>query len=319
MNNLVLQKLIHLYQDPRFIFNRVGTPLHFNHEDFSQVPADILQSYYKSMSVEIQKAAKFYIDGRDERNVLTMEETQKIITAMPVFAPYKVCFVQLDTEETILNVLIHESPENTQDSDEPIYFMTNIVYIKADQMFSHDYAQYAFTFHRGETFVEGMGKKGRIVTAEDYTYWIKGHFEEFIITNPDAEGMYTNPSLEAWTQLTSSVFITLNILLNYPEITESKEVRGRPNTTTGHGKVKKLSHSILSSKPSFEHKTLKLDMYGNNEGEGSNAGGRSSGTAFHTVRKHIRRLPNGRNTFVKAHFRGSKDVGMVSKDYELTQ
>ena len=45
----------------------------------------------------------------------------------------------------------------------------------------------------------------------------------------------------------------------------------------------------------------------------------ASGTAFHSVRKHIRRLADGRNTFVKAHFRGAKSVGMVSKDYEITQ
>ena len=307
-----------MYQDPQFINDRVGMPQHFNNRK-EQIPMDVLQAYYKSMSTEIQQAAKFYIDQRDETNTLTLEETAKIIPAMPIFAPYKLCFVQLDTEKAIMNVLIHESPENTQDSDEPIYFLTNIPYLKEDQMFSHDYAQYAFTFHRGETYVEGKGsKEGRIVTAEDYTYWIKGHFDDYIITDPDDNGMYTNQSLEEWTQITSSIFVTLNIMLNYPEITETQEVKGRANTTAGHGTVKKLSHSILRSKPSFEHKTLKLDMYGNNDGEGSKSGTRSTGTAFHSVRKHIRRLPNGRNTFVKAHFRGSKEVGMVSKDYELT-
>jgi hypothetical protein len=62
---------------------------------------------------------------------------------------------------------------------------------------------------------------------------------------------------------------------------------------------------------------LKLNMY-DNAGGGSKGGNtRSAGTAFHSVRKHLRRLPNGKHTFVKAHFRGSKEVGVVSKEYKI--
>jgi len=307
-----------MYQDPHFLNEKVGMPEHFSTR-VEPIPENVRQAYFKAMSVEIQQAAKFYIDQRDEENELRVDEIEKIIPAMPIFAPYKKIFLQIDTPVLLMNVLIHESPENTQDSDEPIYFMSMIPFVKTEQMFTHDYSQYAFTFHRGEAFIETLGKKGKTLTAEDYTYWIKGHFQEYIITDPDADGMYTNRSLEEWTKILSSTFITLNIMLNYPEITQSKDVRGRANTTVAHGRVKKLSHTILRSKPSYEHKTLKLDMYGNNDSEGSNSGSRSSGTAFHSVRKHIRRLPNGRNTFVKAHFRGAKSVGMVSKDYEITQ
>ena len=59
-------------------------------------------------------------------------------------------------------------------------------------------------------------------------------------------------------------------------------------------------------------------MYGNKNTKLGAAGSRETGTAFHSVRKHMRRLPNGRTTFVKAHFRGSRDFGTISKDYELT-
>jgi hypothetical protein len=57
-------------------------------------------------------------------------------------------------------------------------------------------------------------------------------------------------------------------------------------------------------------------MYGEPSG-GESTGQRSKGTALHSVRKHIRRYKTGKTTFVKAHFRGSKEIGILTKDYEV--
>jgi len=306
-----------MYQDVHYLNEKVGMPVHFS-DKIEPIPERTRQNYYKSMSREIQGAAKFYIDQRDQEDTLRPDEVAKIITDMPIYAPYKTCFIQIETIEAVMNVLVHApEEEKTADTDEQIYYITMIPYVKDEQMFTHDYTHYGYAFHEGDAWIEKLGKKGRAVTAADYTYWINSAFEEYIITDPDENGKYTNDSLEEWTSIASSVFVTLSILLNYPEITITKDVKGRANTTDGHMKLRKFTHSTLASRPSYEHKTLKLDMYGNNDASGNCGNNRSNGTAFHSVRKHIRKLPNGKTTFVKAHFRGSKDVGIVDKDYNV--
>ena len=107
------------------------------------------------------------------------------------------------------------------------------------------------------------------------------------------------------------------VMLNYPEITISDEVLGRPNNLVGHVPVKDMRKNTLMKKPKYQHKTLVLDMYGDKSGGESSSGGRSKGTAFHSVRKHLRQYKNGKKVFVKAHFRGSKEVGMITKDYKI--
>ena len=156
----------------------------------------------------------------------------------------------------------------------------------------------------------------RIVSKENYTFWLKNFPEGRIITGPDSNDAYTNSSLNEWTAHISQCIVQLNVLLTYPEIADTKDVLGRPNNTVGHTQLKNLKDSTLRNRPKYQHKTLKLDMYGEPSG-GEASGHRSKGTAFHSVRKHIRRYKTGKTTFVKAHFRGSKDVGVLTKDYEV--
>ena len=70
-------------------------------------------------------------------------------------------------------------------------------------------------------------------------------------------------------------------------------------------------------KPKYEHKILKLNLYDNATNEGSEANGNGKARSLHAVRKHLRRLPNGKLTWVKAHFRGNREVGIITKDYEI--
>ena len=125
----------------------------------------------------------------------------------------------------------------------------------------------------------------------------------------------------SWANQMIAMYAELNIHLQYPQISRHKDVKGRPNTTIGHRNLKRFTKSEMRQLPIYEHKTLVLDMYDDTEGP-SNGGKRSSGTAFHSVRKHIMKIGRGKNkgkpVFRKAHFRGSKDVGVISKDYKIT-
>ena len=104
------------------------------------------------------------------------------------------------------------------------------------------------------------------------------------------------------------------ILLQYPMICAQHEVKGRGNVFLDRTVTHK--HTELMRQPKFTHKVLKLDLYGNYNVNGGLVE-RGKGVALHSVRKHLRRLKNGKLTFVKAHFRGTKDKGMVIKDYEM--
>ena len=106
-------------------------------------------------------------------------------------------------------------------------------------------------------------------------------------------------------------------MMSFPQITQQQKVKGvSPRVLESPAKYK---FSELVRRPTWEHKTLVLDMY-DRQSSGSTKGKngkRSSGTAFHSVRKHLRRFPNGKHNFVKAHFRGSKESGVIQKDYEV--
>jgi hypothetical protein len=311
MNNLVLQQLIHGYQDDQWIM-QMGAPQHYDHTK-SDLPMKNKREYFHRMSKRIQQAMKFYIDGRDQKNNLTPTEMEKVVEDLKIYLPYKSCFVQQETNEYVINLLVSDLGDKTEDTDQDVITATMIIYMKQGKYFAHDLTSYGYTYH-DENQMSPYLK--RLVNKSDYTYWIKACPEDRITTNPDSDGRYTNQSLEDWTARISEVIVQLNVLLTYPEITDSKDVLGRPNNTHGHTQIKNLKDSTLRTRPKYQHKTLKLNMYGEPSG-GESKGKRSEGTAFHSVRKHIRKLASGKKTFVKAHFRGSKDIGVLTKDYEI--
>ena len=312
MNNLILQKLIYGYQSEEWLEN-MQFPKHFDIRA-PKIPTEDLKTYFKAMSYEIQQAAKFYIDMRAHDNQLTEIEMAKIVEDMPIFLPYESCYIQFDTGDIVMNLLVHQQDGKSVDTDEAILNSTMIVYDKSWGSFSHDMAIYSFSWREHERHNDILNRRS---VAWDFTYWVKGMFADYITIDEDEEHVYCNPSLDNWVGLISSVIVTLNVHLNYPEISKQREVHGRPNTTIAHGNLKKFTHSLLRSKPQYEHKTLVIDMYGNEGGWNDPTEGRSQETAFHTVRKHMRRLPTGKKTFVKAHFRGSREVGTVTKDYKI--
>ena len=171
------------------------------------------------------------------------------------------------------------------------------IYFKKEDLFSYDYTSYKLV------------RNPKIKNEEGFPF-------EVTMMNRNVVECIDKDKLPFWVEGILRAYTLLNIHLQFPEITEQKDVKGRPNTTIGHRKLRKHTKSELRSLPSYEHKTLVLNMYDNDTGNGSGSG-RSKGTAFHSVRKHIRKYKDGKTTFVKAHFRGSKDVGIVSKDYKI--
>jgi len=107
-------------------------------------------------------------------------------------------------------------------------------------------------------------------------------------------------------------------MLNYPQITNNRDVQGiTPANAVKLPFSRKYNNAELLRKPKYEHKVLKLDLFGDTNSNGNGSTGESGSRAFHAVRKHLRQYSDGKITFVKAHFRGSKDVGLVTKDYEI--
>jgi len=329
MNKLILEKLLHSYKglDPnaetptteyidgelcksykkanRFFINNFRLPLHLTYA--SQDPF-VLHSWFKGLSKHIQESAKFYVDLKGES--LTEEEAAKIAREVIYVLPYESTFVQFDTEDVIINMMIIEDMDtDVHELDGTItkgmYRAVMLPFNRLQNCFVYDPNIYTFKFHDDGS----------------YTFWLDedsstNPFADIIDTSADENGMYTNKSLNAWAQSASELLITFFTMLHYPQITSTKSVKGvKPQHLESRSRFKT---SELRGKPTWEHKTLVLDLYGNQDNNNSTSGGkRSSGTAFHSVRKHLRRLPDGKHTFVKAHFRGSKDVGVVQKDYQI--
>ena len=84
--------------------------------------------------------------------------------------------------------------------------------------------------------------------------------------------------------------------------------------------MRHFKNSAYREKPQYEHKELIISMYDDSSKTkgGMNTTGRSAGTRFHSVRKHPRKLGTGKVTWVKAHFRGSKEEGILFKDYKVS-
>jgi len=102
--------------------------------------------------------------------------------------------------------------------------------------------------------------------------------------------------------------------MQYPQIATPNEKKGRANQWFDIP-MKKHSTSEYRSKPTFAHIEVDIKMFeshGNVEGNG-----KTEGKALHSVRKHLRTYSTGKKTWVKAHFRGSKEYGIVTKDYNV--
>jgi hypothetical protein len=321
MNKLVLEKILHTYKlfdadnvdkTDALFKKHWHMPQHFDPPDLD---LNTIKTHFQYLSRHIQKCAKFHVDLRG--NSLTEEEAERIAPEVVFCLPYEHTFLQFEDDGCCLNILVkdtmwawsnEEKTEYRKNSDvHSLYECILIPYMKDKEQgdyFLFDQNIYTIDFHIDTSF------RFTVEEDEDRNYFAAG------MDLSSYENAYTNGSMNNWVMSTASCISTFMMMLCFPQITQTTEVKGvKPQSLISRSRYK---HSELRSKPTWEHKTLKIDLYGSVVGgNGTNGGGRSEGTKFHSVRKHLRRLANGNHTFVKAHFRGSKDVGVVQKDYEV--
>ena len=300
--------------------------LHDNQFDLSNVHTfkewQVKETLRKNAQT-ISQAAKFYIDlsGPDQ---LEPEEMEKIITELKIYLPYKSVFLQVETPEVVHNILVHDFTEELGNIDtgkqmvNGFMSFVNYQYVKKGGKFGAYFAfdpnTYNIMWHDDMSWVfeingqNIMGQQSNTAIAE------KPIWHDYLDLEVDEGGHYINQGLENHVQTIHSCFLQFMILLQYPMICETTEVKGRANVFLD----RKIKHttSELRRQPKFTHKVLRLDLYGNSQQKGGVIE-EGKGVAFHSVRKHLRRLANGKLTWVKAHFRGSKDHGTVYKDYSI--
>lgn len=269
---------------------------------------------------EVSQAAKFYVDltGPDQ---LLDTELEKIITELKIYSPYKSVFLQVETDEYVHNILIKDHMDDLGELDTGVEkvggFMSfvNYCYVKNGHKgpyFLFDPNTYNIMWHTDMSWVYEINGQG--IHGSDGSIAAKPIWHDYLDLQQDAQGRYLNDGLENHVQLIHSSFIQFMVLLQYPMICNVQDVKGRGDIFLD----KKVRHttSELRRQPKFTHKVLRLDLYGSpNQSGGVIEEGK--GVAFHSVRKHLRKLPNGKLTWVKAHFRGHKDHGTVFKDYDI--
>ena len=327
MNKLVLEKLLHTYKlfDPNDVEQTDVTFKKHWHMPQHFYPPDIdlatIRTHYQYLSRHIQNCAKFHVDLRG--NSLTEEEADKIAPEVIFCLPYEHIFLQFEDDSCCLNILVKDIMWAWSDDEKAEYCQN-----KSNEEGNEVHAAYDCILmpymkdrEKGDYFIFDQNiYEIEFFTDTTFRYTL----EEDEQKNYFAAGMdfstrdelYTNASMHNWASSMATCISTFMMMLCFPQITKTTEVKGvKPQSILSRSRYK---HSDLRSKPTWEHKTLKIDLYGS-EGGGNhtNGSGRSEGTKFHSVRKHLRRLSNGNHTFVKAHFRGNKEHGVIQKDYEV--
>ena len=347
MNKYVIEKLIHaknLFDGTKKGFNKFADKFsalpHLNtgmldykdvykpeqgFELVQQEYADI-KLFWDMVSVGISTATKIFIPF--EKDGLTNEERLSVAEEVKMIIPFPNTFIQWEVQRDLKMM-------STRDS-EPKYFknrrlIQNLWVMDSNKLtdgsldgmddegnqiltcvlFSYDQGQ--DVIHLDHAFYDmTWDEKG------NYHFWLSPDqpFFNRIDTSGDENGVYSNESLKNTVQVCNDVLFEYNMLTQFPNIATVENVKGlQPSKRPSMIEPRKYKKSTLMFKPTWEHKVLKVNLY-DNQTKGVSTG-RSGGTRFHGVRKHLRRLPTGKHTFVKAHFRGQKDIGVISKDYQI--
>ena len=325
MDNTVLQKLLHshvLFKNDdtkwRKTFMQPSHVMGGNGTATEGMPAEQMHSFLKFHAHRIQQAMKFYIPKSDTDNTLSADELTKLGTDMKMFLPFQSTFVQHehmvemkkesyhsgDFLNCISNVYL-EDLGWTDDEESTMYKGNISIYMKDDGGFYFDPNDYYFSYR----------------PDGGYTFWLPdgSPFKEYTdLRSEHNGGQYNSETLNSMVQAITQTHFYLILLLNYPQIVNKKDVLGiTPANATKAPFSRRFNNSEFLRKPKYEHKVLRLDLFGDTNSNGNISTGESGSRAFHAVRKHIRQYSDGKITFVKAHFRGSKDVGVVTKDYEI--
>jgi len=287
-----------------------------------------MRGYLKSLSKSITQAQKFYIDARGNK-MLNNKEIIAVLHDLDFYCPYPETFLQLETDELVIQIFALDLEEIDPNRKNQVYidtekevidgkkisFVLNI-YDKEIKKILLDGNIYTLQFQKDN--ISSLVKNMDGIGAHGYTYWVEdSKWKDMLDLSTDSNNQYANESLNTWAQYIDMYWTLFMIYLKYPQIAKPKNVNGRKPIWHDIG-MRNFKNSAYREKPQFEHKELVISMYDNEYTSESNATGRSGSTRFHSVRKHPRRLSNGKITWVKAHFRGSKEHGVLFKDYKVS-
>lgn len=336
MNNTLLQKLLH-----------AGVLHRTNPEKFLQTfkpaphiikPVDPAKfdNYLDKTSKQVQQSMKFYLPIASEENELSHTELAKLTEDLEMYLPFKSTFVQVessinftDTNELYRNydgtvdLPTWERQHNIETIDRH-KALSHVLLIDTGKHDEEGSRMFAGTIWLYDTqsnifvidpnvWIYSFRKNG------DYTFWLHEDSDFY-----DATDLRTISNNETYSNVTLNSIVgtivhthtQLCLYLSYPQIVDTKSVKGIKNIQIPLSR--KFSHAEFLRKPKYEHKVLKLNLFDNDSskehlGVTNNEGGK----AFHAVRKHIRKCNSGKITFVKAHFRGDKSKGIITKDYDI--
>ncbi len=290
-------------------------------------------SILESMSEEIQKANKFYIDFSNSNVAenLTEKEMKTVAEDIKIFLPYEKTFIQFETEHIIHSIWLQDFISLKR--NKIFNWIEDTIGLKRilPRKELPSYLMFQSVYYKINAYEQKVGKRlgnktlfdpTLYVIAPDQKYWQEGKktvnfgwgvYPEFDTLHKDGyRGGTDSDEYKDLEEHTIKVWFLLNLLLSYPALSSTKTIKGKTGVHMGGTHGYKSSHLI--GRPTWEHKVLKLDLYGSASG-GHNGNG--SPKAFHSVRGHLRRLAKGKVAFIKPHFRGSKQVGTVEKEYSL--
>ena len=358
MNKLVLEKLLHLYKlvpektnvDLEINYDNEGNKSWNQADDkwLNFVNATLLpewktkkvtmekqrtKTYLKKVSDQIQQSGKFFADLSYLKELLSDDDLMKLFTELPVVLPYQWTFFQCTDlftvgdftsfaqynsadfkkntkklkEETneqklTMNYLLHQ-----ENIDEPIIRVFDFVYHTDVNKFQLDPVSYQIDLTDPNDYVK------KFFYTYDPDLNQNGGFANQYINN----GEFVTQNWDNHIHKMVLDIAALIVMLAYPQLSTTKDVGGkRPVALDSSAKYKV---SELRKRPAWEHKVLNLNISDEEkriiENERANP---SKSKRFHAVRSHVRKLASGKITLVKSHFRGNKDLGVIQKDYKIT-
>ena len=274
-----------------------------------------VQKAMKDYAVAISQSAKFYIDLSEDQ--LTEKELCDVTEDLKWHLPYKDVFLQVDYGQTIDHIHLHDH----MDADRPCVLAHVCTYHERNVNGKTGYFTWDPVYYSMDITPDLWSKEAAKGTLEpsqiNYSInWgpVGSYYEGLEMLVAKVQGQH--PSIQQSIAKIFKGLQMLNVLLQYPSVAQVSDHAGRKNVFIDKY-IDPTKTSQLRQEPKFEHKTLRLDLYGSSKGGASLAGGDRSGKAFHSVRKHLRRYKDGKKVFVKAHFRGNKDYGVIMKDYDI--
>ena len=294
-----------------------------------------------SYSHRIQQAQKFSVPCY-ENEMLTQGEFDAVMTDTTPFLPYEETFVEFDFNNHVFYCLFKAWEEDEDDiRDTKPFSVVTSMYEKREKYWVIDLCPYYYEVAGANTvktpLLDRLLRRKNPKFSKDvwnaktkeyeqieggsffYNFNIPKEFTliDLIDDSKDSKGRHSNKQLNDFMNTIVISHMMFCVLLDYPSLSHETKVSGRLPAV--YPLAKKTNYSSMRERPAWEHKVLEIDLYGEKEASANGVANGGSPKAFHSVRKHLRRLPDGKKIFVKAHFRGSRQIGVINKEYKFKE